>query len=83
MSAETATYPSRSAENQHKYYEKFYEKCKEQGTHTCPVCFGSYTYFNKSHHNKTAHHIKAVQYQEKIKQQQAEKHAQKIASHLQ
>ncbi len=69
MSAEIAIpvkpkYPSQTPEHQHKYYTKFYAKCQEQGTQICPVCFGNYTYFNKSHHNKSAHHQRAVAYQQ-------------------
>ena len=78
-----AIYPSRTPEKQHEYYERFYAKRCEEGQQTCPVCFGSYTYFNKSHHNKTAHHIKAVNYKEKMKQKEEEQHNQKIAYHLQ
>jgi hypothetical protein len=62
MSAEKAPaqYPSKSAEKQREYYTKFYAKCQEQGTQICPVCYGQYTYFNRSHHNKSAHHKRAA-----------------------
>ena len=60
MSAEIKQYPSKSAEKQREYYTKFYAKCQEQGTQICPVCYGQYTYFNRSHHNKSAHHKRAA-----------------------
>ena len=59
--------PSRTPEKQHEYYERFYAKRCEEGQQTCPICFGTYTYFNKSHHNKTAHHQKAVKYHQENK----------------
>jgi len=60
MSAEIKQYPSKSAEKQREYYIKFYAKTQEAGTQVCPVCFGQYTYFNRSHHNKSAHHKRAA-----------------------
>lgn len=45
-----------------KYYEKFKEKNDEKihQKKICEVCGGSYTYFNKSKHNKTKKHLLGV-----------------------
>ena len=42
------------------YNKKFYanNKAKVSEKHTCPICKGSYTYFNSSAHKKTQKHIK-------------------------
>lgn len=42
-----------------KYVNKFIDNNKDKIKQKicCSVCFGSYTYFNKSMHNKTKRHI--------------------------
>jgi len=49
--------------NQREYNRRFIEKNAER-IHTktvCDVCCGSYTYFNKSKHLKSARHIRLVE----------------------
>ena len=43
---------------QQKYYKNFTEKNKDKiiEKHTCEACGGSYTYFNKTKHNKSKKH---------------------------
>ena len=49
--------------NTYKLYCKaYYDKRKEEPTTLCPICFGSYTYTNYSHHIKTNRHKQAVFY---------------------
>ena len=45
------------------YHKKFIEKnaVKLKEKTICPVCCGSYTYFNKSKHIKSARHIKLLE----------------------
>ena len=45
--------------NQINYNKKFNGKNKEKikKKHTCDICFGSYTYYNKSKHLKSKRHI--------------------------
>lgn len=53
--------------NQKKIYNKnFYDKHKDEPSIDCPICFGSYNKFNKSHHLKTKRHLKALQIKDKI-----------------
>ena len=40
------------------FYQKNIEKIKQKVV--CPECYGTYTYFNKSRHLKTARHKTAV-----------------------
>jgi hypothetical protein len=51
-------------ENKNKYFRKFYEnnidKLKEKTI--CPICGGSYDYFNKSRHIKSKKHLKYIEY---------------------
>jgi hypothetical protein len=42
------------------YNQTSYEKRKGEGRKVCSICFGTYTYFNKSHHNKTDRHLRAL-----------------------
>jgi hypothetical protein len=46
-----------------EYYLKFKEKNSERITekHTCEVCLGTYTYYNKSAHIKSKRHIKFLE----------------------
>ena len=50
--------PKKIKQNNHDFYENFKikhaDKIKEKII--CPICNGTYTYFNKSTHNKTKHH---------------------------
>jgi len=45
-----------------KYNKTFYEKNKSKITEKiiCNICMGSYTYFNKSVHNKSIRHIRCL-----------------------
>ena len=45
--------------NSSKYVRKFIEKNKEKINTKiqCPICYSSYTYFNKSKHYKTKRHL--------------------------
>lgn len=49
--------------NTKAYYKKFVEKNADKLKEkiTCPVCCGSYTYFNKSKHIKSTRHIKLLE----------------------
>jgi len=42
----------------HKYYRNWYDKNIEKvhEKHTCGICKGSYTYMNRSKHNKSKKH---------------------------
>jgi hypothetical protein len=53
----------------HKYYEAFKEKNKDKLNEKiiCQVCDGSYSYFNKSAHNKSKRHMNALAIIEKYK----------------
>jgi hypothetical protein len=46
-----------------EYNNRFFEKNKERIniTHICDICLGKYKYVNKSHHNKTAIHIRHLE----------------------
>lgn len=46
-------------ETHEKFTAKNADKIKEK--HICKVCYGMYTYFNKSSHKKTRRHIRAVE----------------------
>lgn len=45
-------------EKRHNYYIKYMEKNKDKVNkkEICSICCGSYTYFNKSTHNKSRRH---------------------------
>lgn len=58
-----------------KHYKKFLEEHQEL-IHTsvnCPICGGSYTYFNKSRHNKSPKHIKFIPLYEELQKIEDEK----------
>jgi len=46
-----------------EYNNRFFKKNKERLiiTHICDICLGKYKYVNKSHHNKTAIHIRHLE----------------------
>jgi hypothetical protein len=48
------------------HYEKFKNKNKDKINEKieCPICLGSYTYFNKSSHNKLKKHVKHLNKQQ-------------------
>jgi hypothetical protein len=56
---------------QRAYYERFYAKKSQLGQIVCPICLGHYTYFNKSHHVKGIHHLRAVSLAQRIKDMKA------------
>jgi hypothetical protein len=49
-----------------KYYETFREKNKNSVccSIVCEICGGKYSYFNKSHHQKSKKHLKALELNE-------------------
>jgi len=50
---------NKNRNNNKKYFKTFIEKNKDE-IHkkiSCPVCFSTYTYFNKSKHLKTKRHM--------------------------
>lgn len=49
---------SKSKKTSHDYYVTFAEKHKDKVNEkiVCDVCKGKYSYFNKSHHQKTKKH---------------------------
>jgi hypothetical protein len=42
------------------YYEKFKNKHEVNEKHICDICYGTYSYFNKSNHNKSKRHERAL-----------------------
>jgi len=50
-----------------EYNKRMYEKNKEKERYECPICFGVYTYYNKSHHTHTELHQRAIKYLEEQK----------------
>ena len=58
-------------ENKQRFYfnqfrERNKERLKEQIE--CPICFGTYTYFNKTKHHKSKRHMRMVERQKKIEE---------------
>lgn len=49
------------------YYLAFVNKNKEKinEAHVCDVCFGRYTYFNKSKHMKSKLHLRIIEHKNK------------------
>jgi hypothetical protein len=45
--------------DQKQYHNNFLQKNKEKikEKHTCEICYGSYTYFNKYNHQLTQRHL--------------------------
>ena len=50
--------------NKYQYVKKFIEKNAEKlkVKNMCEICYGSYTYMNKSHHLISKKHINALNY---------------------
>jgi len=50
------------------YHQNFVEKNKDRikEKHFCPVCFGVYTYFNKSQHMRSKRHTRAQELNNQI-----------------
>lgn len=57
---QTKTYDRKGYHN--TFMKKNEEKIKQRII--CESCYGKYTYFNKSKHNKSKRHITAVQFRE-------------------
>lgn len=51
-------------EKQRQYNQKAYGKNKEKERYECSICFGVFTYYNKSHHLNTELHRRAVRMEE-------------------
>jgi hypothetical protein len=51
--------PKKEDRNDKEYYKNFIEKHGDELKKTiiCPICGGSYKYFNKTTHNKTKKHL--------------------------
>lgn len=47
-----------------EYNKKMYDKNRDKERYECPVCFGVYTYYNKSHHTHSEIHLRAIKYLE-------------------
>ena len=58
-------------EKKEEYYRNFMEKNKEKlhTSITCDICYGCYTYYNKSTHLKSKRHMKALEMIEKKKEE--------------
>jgi hypothetical protein len=54
---------NKKSELNKKYNINFKKKHEEEIKKRviCPLCFGSYTYFNKSGHSKTIRHMRAIE----------------------
>lgn len=50
-----------------EYNKRMYDKNKDKERYECPVCFGVYTYYNKSHHTHSEIHQRAIRYLEEKK----------------
>jgi hypothetical protein len=55
-------------EKQREYNKKAYGKNKEKERYECAICFGVFTYYNKSHHLSTELHQRAVRMEEEKQQ---------------
>lgn len=55
---------TKSQQQTRKYHCNFKEKHKDKINEKviCPICYGSYSYFNKSSHCKTKRHLRALDY---------------------
>lgn len=51
-----------------EYNKRMYDKNKEKERYECPICFGVYTYYNKSHHTHSDIHMRAIKYLETQKE---------------
>jgi hypothetical protein len=47
-------------ESAKRYNAKSYEKHKKDGATICSICYGKYSYYNKSHHNTSKRHQNAI-----------------------
>ena len=59
----------------HQYYLNFISKHQVNDKVVCDICYGSFSYYNKSKHNKTKRHLEAIKARE---QQNKEKEENKI-----
>ena len=50
-----------------EYNKRMYDKNKEKERYECPICFGVYTYYNKSHHTHSEIHQRAIRFLEEKK----------------
>ena len=58
----------KTAEKRREYNHKFYENNKGKDIkRVCEHCLGSYTIFNKSHHNKSKKHARGIVVKEAVK----------------
>jgi len=51
-----------------QYYETFYAKKQAEGPTMCVICYGTYSYYNKGHHDKGQRHQRAVQARKKAEE---------------
>jgi hypothetical protein len=50
-----------------EYNKRMYDKNKDKERYECPICFGVYTYYNKSHHTHSEIHQRAIRHLEEKK----------------
>jgi len=56
-----------SPEKIREYNKRMYDKNKEKERFECPICYGVFTYYNKSHHNNSELHKRAIKHLEEKK----------------
>lgn len=54
------TKPRITPEKYKQYNRTYYAKHKGDGPNVCDICFGKYTFTNKSHHENTERHLVAL-----------------------
>jgi len=59
MNTQETKQPKTRAERYLRFKEMHTDDINKQ--HTCDICFGNYTYFNKSSHQKTKKHLNAIE----------------------
>jgi hypothetical protein len=66
-------------DKQKLYFNRFLEKNKDRLREQieCPICYGTFTYFNKNKHNKSKRHLRMAE-----KQKEKELISEDLATHL-
>jgi len=52
--------PRVAPEKYKQYNRTYYDKHKGDSPNVCGICFGSYTFTNKNHHEATTRHLVAL-----------------------
>ncbi len=69
----------KTKEKRREYNSTFYEKNKDKDIkRKCDICGGSFTIFNKSHHNKSKKHAKGIIRKEQEAKEKAELENEKL-----